>query len=120
MLDPTIPPQTLLGNPARQIYATGGFPLNLDIVFQNGTNGVPTQAPYPFPAVAGPYAPATWAANYQCWIDYQGVVEPILYYMQNNNGLVPPPDMLQHLASYSGDTFFFQGVIYGPKPWPKF
>lgn len=120
MSTPTIPAQTLLGNPERQFMAVSGYELNLDIVFQNGVEGVPTQPPYPFPAVAGPYAPAVWAANYQCWIDYEGVVQPILYYMQNNKGQVPPPSMLQHFATWSGDAFFFQGVIYSPGKWSPF
>ena len=64
-------PQTLLGNPARMFPAPLTQPLNLDAAF---AAGIPDDIPYPFAESAGPYIPAHYAADYQAWLDFTGIV----------------------------------------------
>jgi hypothetical protein len=110
-------PQTLLGNPARMFPVPQGEPLNLDAAF---AAGIPDSIPYPWAEYAGPYDPSHYAADYQAYLDFTGIVTGVVNYIASNNGQTPPPQRCQDLATYSGDTFLYQGKVYAPGAWSPF
>jgi len=92
-------------------------PLNLDAAF---ALGIPADIPYPFAESAGPYIPDRYAADYQAWLDFTGIVTGVVNYMASNNGQTPPPQRCQDLATFAGDAFMYQGKVYVPGAWSPF
>jgi hypothetical protein len=110
-------PVTLLGNPSRMFPVLLTHALNLDAAF---AAGIPDGIPYPWAEYAGPYDPAHYAADYQAYLDFTGIVTPIVNYMASNNGQKPPAQYCQDQATYSGDSFLYGGKIYNPGVWSPF
>jgi hypothetical protein len=110
-------PQTLLGNPARMFPVPLEEPLNLDAAF---AAGIPDDIPYPFAESPGPYAPDHYAADYQTYLDFTGIVTGVVNYIASNNGKTPPPQRCQDLATFAGDAFLYQGKVYAPGKWSPF
>jgi hypothetical protein len=114
---PALDPATLLGNPARMFPVPLTEPLNLDAAF---AAGIPGDIPYPFAEYPGPYAPDHYAADYQAYLDFTGIVTGVVNYMASNNGQTPPPQRCQDLATFAGDAFLYQGKVYAPGKWSPF
>jgi len=110
-------PQTILGNPARMFPVSLTEPLNLDAAF---AAGIPDGIPYPFAQSPGPYIPSHYAADYQAYLDFTGIVTGVVNYMASNNGQPPPPQRCQDLATFAGDAFLYQGKVYAPGKWSPF
>jgi len=113
-------PSTLLGNPLRLAPAYPNYafppPLNLDAAIAAGMVKFCLGCyPYPYPVVAGPYAPNAWAANMQAGDDWSLVTYFAGWQVGNPNG-TPPPQQLANWATWTGDAFVFQGVTYKPTP----
>jgi len=114
---PVLNPATLLGNAARMFPSPSDIPLNLDAAF---AAGIPDGIPYPFAESAGPYIPSHYAADYQAYLDYTGIVTGVQNFMLSNAGATPPPQRCQDLATFAGDSFLYQGMIYTPQQWSPF
>jgi hypothetical protein len=112
---PPLNPQTLLGSAARMFPAEA--PLNLDAAF---AAGIPSAIPYPFAESPGPYPPNAYAADYQAYLDFTGIVTGVVNYMASNKGQTPPPQRCQDLATFAGDSFLYQGRLYAPGTWSPF
>jgi hypothetical protein len=102
-------PATLLGNAARMFPMPYDTPLNMD---EAVAVGIPSSIPYPYQEFSGAYTLNEWDADYQCWLDWQGVAWPIAEAIASGE-----PLNCQQLATDAGDSFLYKGVVYQPGPW---
>src|ERR1700722_1898294 len=114
-------PASLLCNIARMAPQAPDFvappPLDLDAAIAAGqVKYCPSCYPYPVTPFAGPYAPAAWAANFQCLTDWQ-LITQIAGVQQSLHAPITA-GWAQGLATQFSDALVFGGVTYLPDPMP--
>jgi hypothetical protein len=112
-------PSAEYGNPARQASGYGmttSVPLDLDWLKLNG--GLPKTYISPFPQVAGPYMPQVWAAIYQSYLDWTGIINPIQLAIANKQQI--SVGFIQGLVTNSGVSIKISNVVVVPEAWSPF